>query len=179
MRPACQHQLRGRANLGFSRQPIRRRVSRGGLLFLTAMKERSTHLTGDTFMNTDTTTSIAHLNDLCRTAMGVVGRVVQTDGIRALSPPISPRSVRRLSASIRSRRQRSASRKPLRIVRARWRTHLLEDRLFRSGPAASRVDPDTERIIRDRLVARTTAIIQAVAGHTSSRHASVRGRRIG
>ena len=37
-------------------------------------------------MITDTTTRIAQLNDLCRTAMGVAGRVVQTHGIRALSP---------------------------------------------------------------------------------------------
>jgi hypothetical protein len=34
-------------------------------------------------MNIDTTTKIAELNDLCRTAMGVVGRIIQTDGIRA------------------------------------------------------------------------------------------------
>jgi hypothetical protein len=35
-------------------------------------------------MTIDNTTRIAQLNDLCRTAMGVAGRVVQTEGIRAL-----------------------------------------------------------------------------------------------
>jgi hypothetical protein len=35
-------------------------------------------------------TRIAELNDLCRTAMGVAGRIVQTDGIRAL--PLSDQS---------------------------------------------------------------------------------------
>jgi hypothetical protein len=35
-------------------------------------------------MNIDNTTRIAQLNDLCRTAMGVAGRIVQTEGIRAL-----------------------------------------------------------------------------------------------
>jgi uncharacterized protein DUF3768 len=34
---------------------------------------------------TDTNT-IAALNDLCRTAMGIAGRVVQTQGICAMSP---------------------------------------------------------------------------------------------
>jgi len=33
-----------------------------------------------------TTPRIAALNDLCRTAMGVAGRVMQTPGISALSP---------------------------------------------------------------------------------------------
>src|ERR1700704_3211960 len=37
-------------------------------------------------MGTDNTTKIAELNDLCRTAMGVAGCIIQTDGIRALSP---------------------------------------------------------------------------------------------
>jgi uncharacterized protein DUF3768 len=37
-------------------------------------------------MSIDNTTTIAELNDLCRTAMGVAGRIIQTDGIRALSP---------------------------------------------------------------------------------------------
>ena len=31
---------------------------------------------------------IAKLNDLCRTAMGVAGRLVQTAGISALPPPV-------------------------------------------------------------------------------------------
>ena len=35
-------------------------------------------------MRIDKTTKIAELNDLCRTAMGVAGRVIQTEGIRAL-----------------------------------------------------------------------------------------------
>jgi hypothetical protein len=35
-------------------------------------------------MSIDKTTKIAELNDLCRTAMGVAGRVIQTEGIRAL-----------------------------------------------------------------------------------------------
>ena len=35
-------------------------------------------------MTTDTTNRIATLNDLCRTAMGVAGRVFQTAGIDAL-----------------------------------------------------------------------------------------------
>jgi hypothetical protein len=34
----------------------------------------------------DTTTKIAELNDLCRTAMGVAGRVFKTQGISALPP---------------------------------------------------------------------------------------------
>jgi len=33
---------------------------------------------------TETTARIAALNDLCRSAMGVAGRVIPTDGIRAL-----------------------------------------------------------------------------------------------
>ena len=37
-------------------------------------------------MGTAETTRIAALNDLCRTAMGVAGRVVQTPGICALPP---------------------------------------------------------------------------------------------
>ena len=37
-------------------------------------------------MSLDRTQKIAELNDLCRSAMGVPGRIVQTDGIRALSP---------------------------------------------------------------------------------------------
>ena len=36
-------------------------------------------------MNIEKTQKIAELNDLCRTAMGVAGRLVQTPGIRALS----------------------------------------------------------------------------------------------
>jgi len=35
-------------------------------------------------MTNDTTKKIAKLNDLCRTAMGVAGRLVQTRGINAL-----------------------------------------------------------------------------------------------
>lgn len=35
-------------------------------------------------MTNDTTKKIAGLNDLCRTAMGVAGRLVQTSGISAL-----------------------------------------------------------------------------------------------
>lgn len=35
-------------------------------------------------MTNDTTKKIAELNDLCRTAMGVAGRLVQTPGIAAL-----------------------------------------------------------------------------------------------
>lgn len=35
-------------------------------------------------MTNDTTKKIAELNDLCRTAMGVAGRLVQTCGISAL-----------------------------------------------------------------------------------------------
>lgn len=35
-------------------------------------------------MTTDTTKKIADLNDLCRKAMGVTGRLVQTAGISAL-----------------------------------------------------------------------------------------------
>jgi hypothetical protein len=38
----------------------------------------------------ETTTKIAVLNDLCRTAMGVAGRLVQTQGITAL--PLSEQS---------------------------------------------------------------------------------------
>ena len=37
-------------------------------------------------MGTAETTRVAALNDLCRTAMGVAGRVVQTSGICALPP---------------------------------------------------------------------------------------------
>ena len=37
-------------------------------------------------MTTEETKTIAALNDLCRTAMGVAGRVVQTQGICALTP---------------------------------------------------------------------------------------------
>jgi hypothetical protein len=40
---------------------------------------------GEHAMKTDTKKAIATLNDLCRTAMGVAGRVVQTSGICALS----------------------------------------------------------------------------------------------
>ena len=35
-------------------------------------------------MTNDTTKKVAELNDLCRTAMGVAGRLVQTSGINAL-----------------------------------------------------------------------------------------------
>ena len=35
---------------------------------------------------TTKTTQIARLNDLCRTAMGVAGKLVQTQGISALRP---------------------------------------------------------------------------------------------
>jgi Protein of unknown function (DUF3768) len=35
-------------------------------------------------MTNETTKKIAELNDLCRTAMGVAGRLVQTSGISAL-----------------------------------------------------------------------------------------------
>jgi hypothetical protein len=41
-------------------------------------------------MTNDTTKKIAELNDLCRTAMGVAGRLVQTSGIRAL--PVADQS---------------------------------------------------------------------------------------
>ena len=37
-------------------------------------------------MTNDTMKRIAELNDLCRTAMGVAGRLVQTCGISALPP---------------------------------------------------------------------------------------------
>jgi Protein of unknown function (DUF3768) len=37
-------------------------------------------------MSENKTARIAALNDLCRTAMGVAGRVVQTQGITALPP---------------------------------------------------------------------------------------------
>jgi hypothetical protein len=37
---------------------------------------------------TENTARIAELNDLCRTAMGVAGRLVQTAGISALPPQI-------------------------------------------------------------------------------------------
>ena len=37
-------------------------------------------------MKIDQTKKIAALNDLCRTAMGVAGRLVQTEGICAMSP---------------------------------------------------------------------------------------------
>ena len=37
-------------------------------------------------MTTDTTKRIAELNDLCRKAMGIAGRVVQTAGISSLPP---------------------------------------------------------------------------------------------
>jgi hypothetical protein len=37
-------------------------------------------------MTNDTTKTIAELNDLCRTAMGIAGRLVQTCGISALPP---------------------------------------------------------------------------------------------
>ena len=36
----------------------------------------------------DSTSRIAELNDLCRKAMGVAGRVVQTQGIGALPPDV-------------------------------------------------------------------------------------------
>ena len=36
----------------------------------------------------DSTSRIAELNDLCRKAMGVAGRVVQTQGIVALPPDV-------------------------------------------------------------------------------------------
>ena len=39
-------------------------------------------------MTTDSTTKIRELNDLCRKAMGVAGRVVQTQGISALPPDV-------------------------------------------------------------------------------------------
>ena len=43
--------------------------------------------TEEATMTTDsTTTKIAALNDLCRKAMGIAGRVVQTTGISALPP---------------------------------------------------------------------------------------------
>jgi hypothetical protein len=35
-------------------------------------------------MTNDTTNKIAELNDLCRKAMGIAGRLVQTSGISAL-----------------------------------------------------------------------------------------------
>ena len=37
-------------------------------------------------MTTETVHTIAELNDLCRNAMGIGGRVFQTSGIQALSP---------------------------------------------------------------------------------------------
>jgi len=37
-------------------------------------------------MTNDTTSKIASLNDLCRKAMGIAGRLVQTSGICALPP---------------------------------------------------------------------------------------------
>jgi len=42
-------------------------------------------------MTNEKTKTIAELNDLCRTAMGVAGRLVQTPGIGAL--PLSDQSV--------------------------------------------------------------------------------------
>jgi hypothetical protein len=41
---------------------------------------------GEQTMTNDTTTKIAQLNHLCRTAMGLAGKVYQTRGITALSP---------------------------------------------------------------------------------------------
>ena len=40
--------------------------------------------TKEAIMTNDTTNKIAELNDLCRKAMGIAGRVVQTSGISAL-----------------------------------------------------------------------------------------------
>lgn len=37
---------------------------------------------------TDQTKRIAELNDLCRKAMGIAGRLVQNDGINSLSPAL-------------------------------------------------------------------------------------------
>lgn len=37
-------------------------------------------------MNTNPTAEIARLNDLCQKAMGVAGRLVQTEGVCALLP---------------------------------------------------------------------------------------------
>ena len=43
-------------------------------------------MTQDTSTETNTGAKIAQLNDLCRKAMGVAGRVYQTEGISALPP---------------------------------------------------------------------------------------------
>jgi hypothetical protein len=50
------------------------------------MKEQPTTSQRRHVMTIDNKTRIAQLNDLCRTAMGVAGRIVHTEGIRALPP---------------------------------------------------------------------------------------------
>jgi hypothetical protein len=49
-----------------------------------AIKRQTTK--GEQTITNDTTKKIAQLNDLCRTAMGLAGKVYQTRGITALSP---------------------------------------------------------------------------------------------
>lgn len=44
-------------------------------------------------MKTERTATIARLNDLCRTAMSIAGRLVQTEGISAL-PPATQSTIR-------------------------------------------------------------------------------------
>jgi hypothetical protein len=70
---------------------------------------------------------IATLNDLCRKAMGIAGRVVQTAGICAL--PSAQQSAIRESRNVQGlfAGQRPARRTRLRGVRVRRRAYLLED----------------------------------------------------
>jgi hypothetical protein len=79
-------------------------------------------------MTNDTTKKIAELNDLCRTAMGVAGRLVQTCGISAL-PLADQSAIRQKVEQFDVFTQDNDPR--LRRFLTQRRAHLLEDRLLR------------------------------------------------
>jgi hypothetical protein len=92
-----------------------------------ATKEKGRQAMSDT-----TTRKIAELNDLCRTAMGVAGRLVQTAGINAL--PLFDQSairekVETFNAFTPDNRQRPSRRAGFRRVHPQGRKDFLEDRI--------------------------------------------------
>ena len=96
------------------------------------------------------TRKIAALNDLCRKAMGIAGRLVQTSGISAL-PPEDQSAIREKVETFDAftpdndpHRERDFG-----AFRAQRRAHFLEDRLLRHHVTKGSEDPsDPQQTVR-------------------------------
>ena len=83
---------------------------------------------------TDTTKRIAQLNDLCRTAMGVAGKLMQTEGINALPPQVQSAIREKVETFNAFTPDNDPWRTRLRGHRPRRHPRLLENRLLCSRP---------------------------------------------